>query len=162
MKNIMIFVLGMFPLLAFAESNALCSEQSEHKSFLSDWNDDDNSVKILSSYTGSKFEVEEGRVAYKGDLNGDGNDDLIFESYASEGSSKEMVNEILVQCKGFLVNVGGDYFSKVEVGALDGSTGFKLITVYNYTKNKINGAPSDMKAQTSKVLKYNPETKKYK
>jgi hypothetical protein len=151
----------MLPVLAFADSNALCSEQSEHKSFLSGWNDDDNSVQILSSYNGSKFEVEEGRTAYKGDLNGDGNDDLIFEAYASEGSSKEMVNEILVQCKGFLVNVGGDYFSKVEVGALDGSTGFKLITAYNYTKNKTNAAPLDMKAQTSRVLKYNPEAKRY-
>jgi hypothetical protein len=161
MKKLLIVFFGMLPTLAIAAGNNLCSAQSASKSFLSSWNDDDSPLQVLSTYAGSEFQTEEGRVVYKGDLNGDGNDDLIFEAYSSEGSSKEMVNEILIQCKGFLVNVGGDYYSKVEVGNTVAATGFKSIKAYTYLKNKVNGAPVDMKSQTSTVLNFNPATKRY-
>jgi len=153
-------MLFLFPMVALAGAGDLCSQQGS-KSFLSSWTEAGNTVEVLSTYDGGEYESEDGQLVYKGDLNGDGNDDFIFEVYASEGSSKERINEFLIQCKGYLVNVGGDYFSKVEVGSSIAGATFKSIKGYVYVKNKVNGQPLDMKSQESRVLNYNPATKKY-
>ncbi|EIK98377.1 hypothetical protein PMM47T1_00015 [Pseudomonas sp. M47T1] len=160
LNRLCLFFCGLLPATVLAGAVDVCSAPAQ-KSFLSSWMENGNTQQVLSSLTDAGWLTEDGGVVYQGDLNGDGNDDVIFEVYASAGSSKETIHEILIQCKGFLVNVGGDYSSEVSIGKLAAPTGFKPITGYVYVKNKINGAPLDMKRQTLQMLNFNPATRKY-
>ncbi|BAQ80191.1 hypothetical protein [Pseudomonas sp. St29] len=109
--------------------------------FISQWSEDGDPVQVLSRVDGVKFSVQEGRVIYNDDLNGDGVKDFIFSSSGSEGSSKDRVYGFFIQCRGYLKFVGGDYFAGVKVLDIshEGENKYKDIEVYSYQRDKDGG-----------------------
>ncbi|WP_092315979.1 hypothetical protein [Pseudomonas saponiphila] len=133
------YILALFLLLPIACAAAVeVCDASGPKHFISQWAEDVDPVQVLSRVDGVKFSVQEGRVVYNDDLNGDGVRDFIFSYSGSEGSSKDRVYGFFIQCRGYLKFVGGDYFAGVKV--LDVSPGgenkYKDIEVYFYQRDK--------------------------
>lgn len=92
---------------------------------------------MISRVAGDEFSVEEGKVVYNEDLNGDGIKDYIFLSYSSAGSSGDFTYNFFIQCRGFLRNVGGDYFADVEVlSTHPESSLYKDIKIFSYNRDK--------------------------
>jgi hypothetical protein len=105
------FILLVFASTAYSADQNICKAYTGPKSFISHWVNDDTSVDTLTTIDSNDLLKEDGKIHEVGDLNGDGNKDYIFESYSSEGSSRDRTYNILIQCHGFLANAGGDYFS---------------------------------------------------
>lgn len=169
-KEIDLFVNLIFSsLLYFPIANAatvdVCDAEGGAKHFISRLSEDGDKIDTLSRLSGDKFSVQEGKVVENVDLNGDGVKDYVFTSYGSEGSSKDKTFGFLVQCKGYLKFVGGDYFAKVEVldKAPKINSGFKDIQVYSYQRDGDGNIRYKGKEAltTSHVWSFNPETKKY-
>lgn len=159
-----------FLLLAFfaATVNAapidVCAPADGAKYFLSQWTEGVRDFDLLSRIEDEKFSIEEGKVVTSEDINGDGVKDFIFLSYSSAGSSGDFIYEFLIQCRGFLRNVGGEYFADVKV--LDThpkDSLFRDIKIYSYNRDKQDqimhrdGKP----ITTSHIWHFNPETKLY-
>ncbi|MBA1250976.1 hypothetical protein [Pseudomonas luteola] len=106
-----IFTLSILSPLAYSADQNICKAYTGPKSFISHWVSDDISVDILTTIDSNDLLREDGKTHEVGDLNGDGSKDYIFESYSSEGSSRDRTYNVLIQCHGFLANAGGDYFS---------------------------------------------------
>jgi len=160
-----IFAFLLFSPMVSAATVDVCNTSGGAKHFISQWSEGGDHIDTLSRVSGEKFSVQEGEVVYSGDLNGDGIKDFIFTSYGSEGSSKDKTYEILIQCKGYLKFVGGDYFAKVEViekssGAI---SGFKDIQVYSYQRDGDGNVRYKGKdaLTTPHKWSFNSETKKY-
>lgn len=143
----------------------VCDAQGGAKHFISQWSEGGDNVDILSRISGEKFSVQEGKVVYSGDLNGDGVKDFIFSSYDSEGSGKDRTYGFLIQCKGYLKFVGGDYFAgvKVEEKSSDSANGFKDIQIYSYKRDGEGNIRYKGKEAltTPHTWSFNLETKKY-
>lgn len=105
-----IFTLSILSPLAYSADQNICKAYTGPKSFISHWVNDDISVDTLITIDSNDLLKEDGKTHEVGDLNGDGNKDYIFESYSSEGSSRDRTYNVLIQCHGFLANAGGDYF----------------------------------------------------
>lgn len=159
------FAFLIFSPVVSAATIDVCDAPGGAKHFISQWSDGGENIDVLSRVNGEKFSVQEGKVVYNGDLNGDGVKDFIFSSYDSEGSSKEMTYGFLIQCKGYLKFVGGDYFARVEV--LEKSPvaagGFKDIQVYSYQRDGDGNIRYKGKQAltTPHAWTFNSETKKY-
>lgn len=160
------FVLALmfFAPVVSAAPVDVCFPRDGVKYFVSQWSEDGSSVTTLSRVDGLKFSVQEGRVAYSEDLNGDGVKDSIFVSYDSAGSSKDLAYSFLVHCRGFLRSVGGDYFADVKV--LDSSSGgssFKDIQIFSYDRDGRGNVKykGDEALTTPHLWRFNPETKQY-
>lgn len=133
------YILALFLLspIACAAAVEVCDANGP-KHFISQWAEDGDPVQVLSRVDGVKFSVQEGRVIYNDDLNGDGMKDFIFSSSGSEGSSKDRIYGFFIQCRGYLKFVGGDYFAGVKVLDVshDGENKYKDIEVYSYQRDK--------------------------
>lgn len=105
-----IFTLSILSPLAYSANQNICKAYTGPKSFISHWVNDDISVDTLITIDSNDLLKEDGKTHEVGDLNGGGNKDYIFESYSSEGSSRDRTYNVLIQCHGFLANAGGDYF----------------------------------------------------
>ncbi|WP_312799314.1 hypothetical protein [Pseudomonas sp.] len=105
-----IFTLSILSPLAYSADQNICKAYTGPKSFISHWVNDDISVDTLITIDSNDLLKEDGKTHEVGDLNGGGNKDYIFESYSSEGSSRDRTYNVLIQCHGFLANAGGDYF----------------------------------------------------
>ncbi|ETD38278.1 hypothetical protein HKW95_28925 [Pseudomonas chlororaphis subsp. aurantiaca] len=124
------------PIVAMASD--LCAPETDSKYFLSQWSESgDRPEDMLSSFDGKEFSVDPGHVVYRDDLNGDGFEDFIFNSRVGIGSSMDSTFAFLIQCRGYLKHVGGDYFAGVKVleGSPKGGDGFKDIEIYSYIRN---------------------------
>lgn len=133
------YILALFLLLPIACAAAVeVCDANGPKHFISQWAEDGDPVQVLSRVDGVKFSVQEGRVIYNDDLNGDGMKDFIFSSSGSEGSSKDRVYGFFIQCRGYLKFVGGDYFAGVKVldVSRDGENKYKDIEVCSYQRDK--------------------------
>ena len=130
-------ILLLMNLGAFASEDKICKENIKTRSFLSEWREGDGVVNILTSIHDLEISRERGRIAYQDDLNDDGNADYIFESLDSEGSAKDRIHGIYIQCKGFLKFVGGDYFAGVR-GIKVNSENLKDIVFLSYQRNESN------------------------
>ncbi|KDD67254.1 hypothetical protein ABH912_004181 [Pseudomonas sp. BT76 TE3572] len=160
-----IFAFLVFSPMASAATVDVCDTSGGAKHFISQWSEDGDQIDTLSRLSGDKFSVQEGKVVYSGDLNGDGIKDFIFTSYGSEGSSKDKTYGFLIQCKGYLKFVGGDYFAKVEVldKAPETISGFKDVQVYSYQRDGDGNIRYKGKnaLTTPHKWSFNPESKKY-
>lgn len=159
-----IFVLMLLAPTVSAATVDVCSPEDGIKYFVSPWSEDGGSVTTLSRVDGTKFSVQEGRVVYSGDLNGDGVKDSIFVSYDGVGSSKDLVYSFLVQCRGFLRFVGGDYFADVKVSdSLTGGGSFKDIQIFSYDRDDRGNIKYKRGEALTKVYiwNFNLETKRY-
>lgn len=159
-----LFVFALFATAVNAAPIDVCSPQEGAKYFLSKWSEGEREFDILSRVEGDSFSLEEGKVVNVEDINGDGVKDAIFLSYSSGGSSGDFIHEFLVQCHGFMRNVGGEYFADVKV--LDSHSEisqFRDIKVYSYKRDKQDQIMhKDGKPLTSEyVWRFNPETKLY-
>ncbi|MDF3193351.1 hypothetical protein [Pseudomonas sp. 1928-m] len=160
-----IFASLMFSPMVSAATVDVCDSSVGVRHFISKWSEGGEQVDTLSRVSGEKFSVQEGKVVYNNDLNGDGVKDFIFSSYASEGSSKDRTYGFLIQCKGYLKFIGGDYFARIEV--LDRSpetvSGFKEIQIHSYKRDGEGNIRYKGKEAltTPHTWIFNPETKKY-
>ncbi|WP_407364580.1 hypothetical protein HKW97_24385 (plasmid) [Pseudomonas luteola] len=109
--SLMIVTSSLLSSSAFSADHDICKSYTGPKSFISHWIGDNTGIDILTTLNADDLTKEDGKAHEAGDLNGDGNNDYIFESYPSQGSSGERSYNILIQCRGFLANAGGDYFS---------------------------------------------------
>jgi len=107
MKSLMIIMLLFASLNAVAGEVEACKGNKDTRSFLSEWWEGDKITNILTTIQGAEATRERGRIAYRADLNGDGNKDYIFEPIDSQGSARDRTFGIYVQCKGFLQFLGG-------------------------------------------------------
>ncbi|MDX9671819.1 MULTISPECIES: hypothetical protein [unclassified Pseudomonas] len=158
------FALAFFATAVQAAPVDVCYPTEGPKHFLSQWTEDSRTTDMISRVAGDEFSVEEGKVVYNEDLNGDGIKDYIFLSYSSAGSSGDFTYNFFIQCRGFLRNVGGDYFADVEVlSTHPESSLYKDIKIFSYNRDKQDqimhrdGKP----LITPHVWRFNPETKLY-
>jgi hypothetical protein len=158
----------LISILIFASFDSLageaeiCMENKEAKSFLSEWREGDSVANILTTIRGAELLRERGHIAYQADLNGDGNQDYIFESFDSQGSAGDRTFGIFVQCKGFLQFMGGDYFAGVE-GEGAKNNGYNDVVFFSYQRDKSDEVIyAEGKALTrSHVWSFNPSTGRY-
>lgn len=136
--------MRMLPLIllltssgAFASQDKICIEDLKTRSLVSEWAEGDSAINILTSVHGLEISRERGRIAYQDDLNGDGDTDYIVESLDSEGSAKDRIHGIYIQCKGFLKYAGGDYFAGVR-GIKVNSENLKDIVFLSYQRDESN------------------------
>lgn len=133
------YILALFLLspAACAAAVEVC-EGNGPKYFISQWAEDGDPVQALSRVEGVKFSVQEGRVVYNDDLNGDGVKDFIFSYTGGEGSSKDRVYGFFIQCRGYLKFVGGDYFAGVKVSNSfsSGEKQYREIEIYSYQRDR--------------------------
>ncbi len=158
------FALAFFATAVQAAPVDVCYPTEGPKHFLSQWTEDSRTIDMISRVAGDEFSVEEGKVVYNEDLNGDGIKDYIFLSYYSAGSSGDFTYNFFIQCRGFLRNVGGDYFADVEVlSTHPESSLYKDIKIFSYNRDKQDqimhrgGKP----LTTPHIWRFNPETKLY-
>lgn len=155
-------------ILIFASFNSLagetevCKGNKGARSFLSEWREGDSVTNILTTIQGAELLRERGRIAYQVDLNGDGNQDYIFESFDSQGSAGDRTFGVFVQCKGFLQFMGGDYFAGVE-GVAPKNNGYSDVIFFSYQRDKSDEVIyAEGKALTrSHVWSFNPSTGRY-
>lgn len=159
-----LFIFAFLATAANAATVDVCSPAGGAKYFLSPWTEGVRDFDLLSRVDGEKFSIEEGKVVISEDINGDGVKDFIYLSTSSGGSSGDFIYEFLIQCRGFLRNVGGEYFAGVKV--LDthpANSLFRDIEIYSYNRDKQDqimhrdGKP----LTTSHVWRFNSETKLY-
>ena len=158
----------LISILIFASFDSLAGEAEACKgnkgvrSFLSEWREGDNVTNILTTIQGAELLRERGRIAYQADLNGDGNQDYIFESFDSQGSAGDRTFGVFVQCKGFLQFMGGDYFAGVEGVGLK-NNGYSDVIFSSYQRNKSGEVIYvEGKALTrSHVWSFNPSAGRY-
>jgi len=158
------FALAFFATAVQAAPVDVCYPTEGPKHFLSQWTEDSRTTDMISRVAGDEFSVEEGKVVYNEDLNGDGIKDYIFLSYSSAGSSGDFTYNFFIQCRGFLRNVGGDYFADVEVlSTHPESSLYKDIKIFSYNRDKQDqimhrdGKP----LTTPHIWRFNPKTKLY-
>lgn len=130
---IVILILASFN--AVAGEAEVCKGNKDAISFLSEWREGDRVTNILTTIQGAELLRERGRIAYQADLNGDGNQDYIFESFDSQGSAGDRTFGIFVQCKGFLRFLGGDYFAGVKEGEAI-NNGYRDIVFLSYRRGE--------------------------
>ncbi|WP_080693501.1 hypothetical protein [Pseudomonas chlororaphis] len=162
MKYILAFLL--FSPIAQATTVEVCDANGP-KHFISQWVEDGDPVYTLSRVDGVKFSVQEGKVVYNDDLNGDGMKDFVFSSSGSEGSSKDKVYGFFIQCRGYLKFVGGDYFAGIKVLEVSpgGENKYKNIEIYSYQRDKSGGVIYKGKdaLTRSHVWSFNQGTQRY-
>lgn len=161
MKRLLI-LLALISSGVFTGEPEICKPDEMAKKFLSIWKEQGRAIAILSNIRDSQVSVEEGIVAYQGDLNGDGNEDYIFESLSSAGSAGDRTFDILIQCKGYLKFSGGDYFAGVRE-IRSGNLQYKDIVFDSYRRDKEGKiAFKGKQALTrSHVWRFNPQVGKY-
>lgn len=134
--RLLISILFFASFDSLAGETEICMGNKEARSFLSEWREGDSVTNILTTIQGPELLRERGRIAYQADLNGDGNQDYIFESFDSQGSAGDRTFGVFVQCKGFLQFMGGDYFAGVEgVGAKNNGYGDVIFSSYQRDKS---------------------------
>ncbi|KJZ66015.1 hypothetical protein VD17_11135 [Pseudomonas fluorescens] len=164
MNRLLLLLVSWMPVTAMA--SVLCNPENDSKYFLSQWSDrGDGPEDIVSSFDGKEFSVDPGHVVYRGDLNGDGVEDFIFNSRVGIGSSMDSTFAFLIQCRGYLKHAGGDYFAGVKVlddAPKDGGD-FKDIEIYSYIRNSLGQIRyKDDKAITRPHLwRFNPQAQRY-
>ncbi|UYP30624.1 hypothetical protein OEG79_00595 [Pseudomonas sp. Z8(2022)] len=159
---IIILVLASFTINAVAGEAEACKGNKGVRSFLSEWHESGSVTNILTTIQGAELLRERGRIAYQADLNGDGNQDYIFESFDSQGSAGDRTFGVFVQCKGFLQFIGGDYFAGVEGGGSK-NNGYNDVIFFSYQRDKSGEVIyAEGKALTrSHVWSFNPSTGRY-
>lgn len=161
-----LLLLGMAWLPMTATASGLCDPRNDSKYFLSQWSDSGESPEdILSSSDGKEFSVDPGHVVYRGDLNGDGVEDFIFNSRVGIGSSMDSTFAFLIQCRGYLKHAGGDYFAGVKVldGARKDGGNFKEIEIYSYIRNSSGQIryKGDKAMTRPHLWRFNPQAQRY-
>lgn len=153
------------PTITFATEPDACRSEASSKHFISEWLERGESVHTLTTINNTEFLIEDGGIIYNGDLNRDGVNDAIFVSYNSEGSSKEKIYSMLIQCRGYLRYVGGDYFAKLEVMEqnLHAPQSFKDIKVFAYKRDIAGNIIYDGETalMNSYIWKFNSATERY-
>jgi hypothetical protein len=159
---IAILILASFNFNAVAGEAEACKGNKGIRSFLSEWREGGSVINILTTIQGAEILRERGRIAYQADLNGDGNQDYIFESFDSQGSAGDRTFGIFVQCKGFLQFMGGDYFAGVE-GEGAKNNGYNDVVFFSYQRDKSDEVIyAEGKALTrSHAWSFNPSTGRY-
>ncbi|WP_248742392.1 MULTISPECIES: hypothetical protein [unclassified Pseudomonas] len=164
MKRLLLLCMSWLPMAGMASD--FCNEESDTKTFLTQWKDSGESVEdIHSGFYDGEFSLERGKVVYQGDLNGDGRDDFIFLSYSSHGSAGDMTYAFLIQCRGYLKHTGGDYFAGIKV--LDGPPknggDFKDIEIYSYIRDKRGQIryKNNVAMTRPHLWQFNPQTQRY-
>lgn len=164
MKRLLLLCMGWLPMAGMASD--FCNEKSDTKNFLSQWVERaDYVLDIHSSFYDDRFRREEGKVVYRGDLNGDGQEDFIFTSYSSHGSAGDLTFAFLIQCHGYLKHAGGEYFAGVKV--LDGPPknggDFKDIEIYSYIRDKRAQIryKNNVAMTRPHLWQFNPQTQRY-
>ncbi|MCQ4264702.1 hypothetical protein CXK91_19125 [Stutzerimonas stutzeri] len=158
--SIVILILASFN--AAAGEAEVCKGNKGARSFLSEWWEGGRISNILTTIQGAEILRERGRIAYQADLNGDGNQDYIFESFDSQGSAKDRTFGIFIQCRGFLQFLGGDYFAGVEeIGSKN--NGYNDVIFLSYQRDKSDEViNAEGQALTrSHVWSFNPGSGKY-
>ena len=164
MKRLLLLWIGWLPLTSVASE--MCDSETDKKYFLSQWSEGrDHPQDILSAIDGERFSLERGKVIYRGDLNGDGEKDFIFNSYDSVGSAKDSAFAFLIQCRGYLKFMGGDYFAGVKVldGVPQGGGTFKEIEIYSYIRDRRGQIRYKGKEAMTRphLWHFNPQTQRY-
>lgn len=136
MKTLSLILL-LTSLGAFAGEDKICKDNIKTRNFLSEWREGDTAANILTSIHELEISRERGRISSQDDFNDDGNADYIFESLDSEGSAKDRIHGIYIQCKGFLKFVGGDYFAGVREIKVN-SENLKDIVFLSYQRDESN------------------------
>lgn len=158
---IVILILASFN--AVAGEAEVCKGNKGARSFLSEWREGGRVSDILTTVQGAEILRERGRIAYQADLNGDGNQDYIFESFDSQGSAIDRTFGIFVQCRGFLQFMGGNYFASVEeIGSKN--NGYHDVTFLSYQRDESDEVIYAKKGQAltkSHVWSFNPSSGKY-
>ncbi|SNS58951.1 hypothetical protein [Pseudomonas segetis] len=155
-------------ILLFASFNAaageveICKGNKSTRNFLSEWREGDRATYILTTIHGTETLRESGRIAYQADLNDDGNNDYIFESFDSQGTAKDRTFAILIQCKGFLQFAGGDYFAGVKEGTKI-HNGYRDIIFFSYQRDESNKIiySQGQKLIIPHIWSFNPSSGKY-
>lgn len=164
MKRLLVLLMSCMPMAGMATD--LCNESSDTKNFLSQWMESaERKIDVHSSFYDGHFSLEEGKVVYQGDLNGDGQDDFIFLSYSSHGSAGDMTYAFLIQCRGYLKHTGGDYFAGVKVleGPPKNGGDVKDIEIYSYIRDKRDQIRYKGKEAMTRphLWQFNPQTQLY-
>jgi hypothetical protein len=159
-----LLLFSLSSTFVWSAEGEVCNSDTDSKSFITDWKSGNSKTKVLATVSTTEFITDHGRIVYTGDLNGDNNDDFIYEASTGVGSSGDKVYSFLLQCHGYLKLVGSDYFAKVEVLDSDSSGNkFKDIKIYSYKRNS-NGSIQQKGKEalmTPHVWKFNSETQKY-
>lgn len=164
MKQLLLLCMAWLPIAAMAVD--VCSQETDSRYFLSKWSErGEDPEDILSRIDGKEISIEPGEVAYRGDLNGDGIEDFIFNSRVGIGSSMDSTYAFLIQCRGYLKYSGGDYFAAVKVldGPPKGGRDFRDIEIYSYIRNRRGQIRyKGEEAMTRPHLwRFNPQTQRY-
>ncbi|MNB64537.1 hypothetical protein D3C87_557080 [compost metagenome] len=164
MKRLLVLCVSWLPIAVMAAD--VCNQEADSKYFLSQWSQSsEHPEDILSSLDGKEFSIDPGHVVFRGDLNGDGIEDFIFNSRVGIGSSMDSTFAFLIQCRGYLRYSGGDYFAGVKVldGPPKGGGEFKDIEIYSYIRDKRGRIRyKGEKAMTRPHLwQFNPQTQRY-
>lgn len=157
-----ILILMLASFNSVAGEAEVCKENKGVRSFLSEWRESGSVTDVLTTIQGSEILRERGRVAYQADLNGDGNQDYIFESFDSRGSAKDRTFGIYVQCWGFLQFIGGDYFAGVqEIGSKN--NGYNDVIFHSYQRDEWDEViyAEGQILTRSQVWSFNPGSGKY-
>ncbi|WP_347902728.1 FG-GAP repeat protein [Pseudomonas purpurea] len=165
MKNVLAVLLLVSALAVAAAEPELCKTQSGPYYFLSSWKEGNSTVTSMAVVEDDKLSTEQGDVVYTGDLNGDGRDDFIFNSYSSHGSAGDTTHSVYVQCRGYLKSAGGEYFARAEVPPEDPQfkSEYREIVFYSYKR----GASAQILYKNNEALvtphiwNFNPETQQY-
>lgn len=164
MKRLLLLCISALPMAAMATN--VCNQETDSKYFLSKWSEKGQAPEdILSSIEGKEFSIDPGHVVYRGDLNGDGIEDFLFNSRVGIGSSKDSIFAFLIQCRGYLKHTGGDYFAGVKVmdGPPKNGGDVKDIEIYSYVRDKHGQIRyKGEEAMTRPHLwQFNPQTQRY-